>query len=126
MLTPKVVDKKTAAIGIISKAGRYWGNYAQKDIAFEFSVWISIEFKLYLIKEFQGLKEQELRQLGWDIKRNLAKINDAIHTNAIKENLIPETLTKQQKNFVYADEADLLNVALFGISAQEWRDLNPA
>lgn len=124
-LTPKQWIEKTAAIGIISKAGRYGGTYAQKDIAFEFASWISVEFKLYLIKEFQRLKEQEFAQLGWDIKRNLAKVNYLIHTDAIKEYLIPDELSKQQATTVYACEADLLNVALFGVSAKKWREDNP-
>jgi hypothetical protein len=124
-LTPKQWIEQTAAIGIISKAGRYGGTYAQKDIAFEFASWISVEFKLYLIKEFQRLKEQEFQQLGWDIRRNLAKVNYLIHTDAIKENLIPDSLTPQQINFVYASEADLLNVALFGVTAKQWREFNP-
>ncbi len=124
-LTPKQWITKTAAIGLISKAGRYGGTYAQKDIAFEFASWISVEFKLYLIKEFQRLKEQEFQQLGWDIKRNLAKVNYLIHTDAIKENLIPDALTPQQISMVYANEADLLNVALFGVTAKQWRDANP-
>ena len=125
-LTPKQWIEATGAVGLISKAGRYGGTYAQKDIAFEFASWISVEFKLYLIKEFQRLKEQEFQQLGWDIRRNLAKVNYLIHTDAIKENLIPDTLTPQQINFVYASEADLLNVALFGVTAKQWRDANPA
>jgi len=124
-LTPKQWIVKTAAIGIISKAGRYGGTYAQKDIAFEFASWISVEFKLYLIKEFQRLKEQEFQQLGWDIRRNLAKMNYSIHTDAIRENLIPETLTRQQINVVYASEADLLNIALFGTTAKQWREQKP-
>ena len=124
-LTPKQWIEATGAIGIISKPGRYGGTFAQKDIAFEFASWISVEFKLYLIKEFQRLKEQELRQLGWDIRRNLTKVNYLIHTDAIKENLIPDTLTPQQINAVYANEADLLNVALFGVTAKEWRDAYP-
>ncbi len=124
-LTPTQWVEYTNAIGLISKAGRYGGTYAQKDIAFEFASWISVEFKLYLIKEFQRLKEQEFVQLGWDIRRNLAKVNYQIHTDAIKENLIPDTLTKQQINVVYASEADLLNMALFGITAKQWRDQNP-
>jgi len=124
-LTPKQWIEKTAAIGIISKAGRYGGTFAQKDIAFEFASWISVEFKLYLIKEFQRLKEQEFQKLGWDIKRNLAKVNYFIHTDAIKENLIPDSLTPQQINFVYSSEADLLNIALFGITAKQWREANP-
>jgi len=124
-LTPKQWIEKTAAIGIISKAGRYGGTYAQKDIAFEFASWISVEFKLYLIKEFQRLKEQEFQKLGWDIKQNIAKVNYLIHTDAIKENLIPESLTAQQISFVYASEADLLNVALFGVTAKQWQEINP-
>ena len=101
-LTPKQWIEKTNAIGLISKSGRYGGTYAHKDIAFEFASWISVEFKLYLIKEFQRLKNEEQKQLGWDIKRNLAKINYRIHTDAIKENLTPEKLTKEQTNNVYA------------------------
>ncbi|TCS39012.1 KilA-N domain-containing protein [Reinekea marinisedimentorum] len=124
-LTPKQWITSTGAIGLISKAGRYGGTYAQKDIAFEFASWISVEFKLYLIKEFQRLKEQEFEQLGWDIRRNLAKVNYLIHTDAIKEHLIPDALTSQQIAFVYASEADLLNVALFGVTAKQWRDANP-
>ena len=125
-LTPKQWIEQTGAIGLISKAGRYGGTFAQKDIAFEFASWISVEFKLYLIKEFQRLKEQEFQQLGWDIRRNLAKVNYLIHTDAIRENLIPETLSSQQISFVYASEADLLNMALFGVTAKQWRDANPA
>ncbi|MBI4683536.1 MAG: KilA-N domain-containing protein [Nitrospirae bacterium] len=121
-LTPWQWIEKTNAIGIVSKPGRYGGTYAHKDIAFEFASWISVEFKLYLIKEFQRLKEQELKQLGWDIRRNLTKINYRIHTDAIKENLIPAELTKQQINNIYASEADVLNMALFGMTAKEWRD----
>ncbi len=117
--------EKTNAIGLRAKAGRYGGTYAHKDIAFEFGLWISAEFKIYLIKEFQRLKEIEQKALGWDIKRNLAKINYAIHTDAIKEHLIPEKITKQQEQFVYASEADILNVALFGMTAKQWRDKNP-
>lgn len=116
---------KTQAIGIKAKAGRYGGTYAHADIAFEFGMWISAEFKIYLIKEFQRLKEQEQQQLGWDIKRQLTKINYRIHTDAIKENLIPPQLSKQQISLVYASEADVLNVALFGKTAKQWRDENP-
>ncbi len=116
--------EKTNAMGIMAKAGRYGGTYAHKDIAFEFGMWISAEFKIYLVKEFQRLKEEELKQFGWDIKRNLTKINYRIHTDAIKENLIPKSLTSQQISFVYASEADILNVALFGMTAKEWRDKN--
>jgi hypothetical protein len=124
-LTPKQWIEKTNAIGIVSKSGRYGGTYAHKDIAFEFASWISVEFKLYLIKEFQRLKEQERKQLGWDIKRNLTKINYRIHTDAIRENLIPPTLTPSQMNLIYASEADILNMALFGMTAKEWRDTHP-
>ncbi|MEA1879972.1 MAG: KilA-N domain-containing protein [Campylobacterota bacterium] len=123
-LSSKKWIEATNAIGIISKAGRYGGTYAHKDIAFEFGMWISAEFKIYLIKEFQRLKDEELKQLGWDIKRNLTKINYHIHTDAIKENLIPKELTSQQINFVYASEADILNVALFGMTAKQWREDN--
>ena len=123
-LSPKQWIEKTGAIGLITKSGRYGGTYAHKDIAFEFASWISVEFKLYLIKEFQRLKEEEEKQLGWDIKRNLARINYRIHTDAIKENLIPEKLEKNKIMTVYATEADLLNVALFGMTAKQWRDKN--
>ena len=113
------------AIGIITKKGRYGGTYAHRDIAFEFASWLSPEFKLYLIKEFDRLKSEEQKQLGWDIKRNLAKINYRIHTDAIKKNLIPEKLNSKQINIVYANEADVLNMALFGMTAKQWRDNNP-
>ena len=116
---------KTNAIGLKAKAGRYGGTYAHKDIAFEFGMWISPEFKIYLIKEFQRLKEQEQKLLGWDIKRNLTKINYRIHTDAIKENLIPKELTVKQMSIIYATEADILNMALFGKTAKQWRDENP-
>ncbi len=115
---------QTNAIGLVAKAGRYGGTYAHKDIAFEFGMWISAEFKIYLIKEFQRLKEQEAQQLGWDIRRNLTKINYRIHTDAIKRNLIPPELTAKQVSLVYANEADLLNMALFGQTAKQWRDEN--
>ena len=124
-LTPKQWIQKTAAIGITSKAGRYGGTYAHKDIAFEFASWVSVEFKLYLIKEFQRLKEEERKTLGWDIKRNLARINYRIHTDAIKTHLIPKKLSAAQTSVVYASEADLLNLALFGTTAKEWRTTNP-
>lgn len=116
--------EKTNAIGLTAKAGRYGGTYAHKDIAFEFGMWISAEFKLYLIKEFQRLKDEEQKQLGWDIRRNLTKINYRIHTDAIKENLIPAALNKQQINHIYASEADILNMALFGKTAVQWRAEN--
>jgi len=113
---------KTNAIGLVAKAGRYGGTYAHSDIAFEFGMWISAEFKIYLIKEFQRLKNDEQKQFGWDIRRNLAKMNYHIHTDAIKENLIPKELSAKQTSYVYASEADILNVALFGMTAKEWRD----
>ena len=124
-LSPQKWITNTNAIGIISKSGRYGGTYAQKDIAFEFTSWISPKFKLYLIKEFQRLKDEEQKQLGWSVKRELAKINYHIHTDAIKGNLIPKEISKQQANFIYADEADVLNMALFGKTAKQWREENP-
>ena len=117
--------EKTNAIGIVVKKGRYGGTYAHRDIAFEFGSAISVPFKLYLIEEFQRLKAEEQKLLGWSAKRELAKINYRIHTDAIKQNLIPNELTPQQKSFVYADEADMLNVAMFGMTAKEWRESNP-
>lgn len=127
VLSGKRWIESTNAIGIISKSGRYGGTYAHKDIAFEFASWISAEFKLYLIKEFQRLKEEESdrKSLGWDLQRSLAKINYKIHTDAIKENLIPPKIDKHQENIIYANEADVLNVALFGLTAKDWRDRNP-
>lgn len=127
VLTPKRWIEATNAIGIVSKAGRYGGTFAHKDIAFEFASWISIEFKLYIIKEFQRLKEDEnnRQNLDWNLQRTLAKVNYTIHTDAIKEQLIPEKLTRAQTSFVYASEADLLNMALFGLTAKEWRAENP-
>jgi len=116
---------KTNSIGLQARPGRYGGTFAHKDIAFEFGMWISAEFKIYLIKEFQRLKEQENKQLGWDIRRNLTKINYRIHTDAIKLNLIPQVVTKEQASFKYAEEADILNVALFGMTAADWRKQNP-
>ena len=116
---------KTNAIGITAKAGRYGGTYAHKDIAFEFAMWISAEFKIYLIKEFQRLKDNEQIQLGWDIRRNLTRINYRIHTDAIKHNLIPPALSKHQISFIYASEADILNMALFGKTSAQWRSENP-
>ncbi len=124
VMTPSKWIDLTNAIGIISKSGRYGGTFAHKDIAFEFASWVSVEFKLYLIKEFQRLKEVEQVQLGWDIKRNLAKINYRIHTDAIKANLIPPELDARQTNLVYANEADVLNMALFGKTAKTWREEN--
>ena len=124
-LSVKEWVEKTNAIGLKARAGRYGGTYAYKDIAFEFGMWISPEFKIYLIKEFERLKEQEQQLLGWDIKRNLAKINYRIHTDAIKENLIPPEMSARQMSLVYASEADVLNMALFGKTAKQWRDENP-
>jgi hypothetical protein len=123
-MSVKQWSERTKAKGIVAKAGRYGGTYAHKDIAFEFATWISPKFKLYLIKEFQKLKEEEQKLLGWSAKRELAKVNYRIHTDAIQQNLIPETLSKSQINFVYANEADVLNVALFGKTAKEWREEN--
>ena len=124
ILSVKQWVEKTNSIGIVARAGRYGGTYAHKDIAFEFASWVSRYFKLYLIKEFERLKEEEQKKLGWDIKRNLAKINYGIHTDAIKNKLVPDKLSKEKINFIYASEADLLNVSLFGITAKEWRDEN--
>jgi len=125
VLSPKKWIESTRAIGLISKSGRYGGTFAHRDIAFEFASWVSVEFKLYLIKEFQRLKEVEQKQLGWDIKRNLAKINYRIHTDAVKAKLIPPELTAREINLVYASEADVLNMALFGMTAKQWRAANP-
>jgi hypothetical protein len=124
-ISVKEWTQKTSAIGLKATAGRYGGTYAHKDIAFEFGMWISPEFKIYLIKEFQRLKDQERKLLGWDIRRNLAKINYRIHTDAIKENLVPPELSKSQINQIYATEADILNMALFGMTAAMWREANP-
>jgi hypothetical protein len=126
-LTPKQWIEKTKAIGIVSHAGRYGGTYAHKDIAFEFASWISVEFKLYLIKEFQRLKEDENRRLSlaWNLNRTLSKLNYRIHTDAIKAHLIPAEVTLAQAAVTYANEADILNVALFGQTAKQWRDGNP-
>jgi hypothetical protein len=123
-LTPKRWIETTRAIGIVSKTGRYGGTFAHRDIAFEFASWLSAEFKFYLIKEFQRLKEEEQKQIGWTAKRELAKLNYHIHTDAIKQNLIPTELTREQINYVYANEADVLNMAMFGITAKQWRDAN--
>jgi hypothetical protein len=124
-LSPQKWIETTAAIGMISKSGRYGGTFAHKDIAFKFASWISIEFELYIVKEFQRLKEEEQKALGWSAKRELAKINYHIHTDAIKQHLIPPELTPQQTSIIYASEADVLNVALFGVTAKEWREANP-
>ena len=127
ILTAKQWIEKTGAIGIVSQAGRYGGTYAHKDIAFEFASWVSVEFKLYLIKEFQRLKEDESQRLSlaWNLNRTLAKLNYRIHTDAIKDHLIPPTVTTAQAAITYANEADVLNVALFGKTAKQWRETNP-
>ncbi|MCF8228506.1 MAG: KilA-N domain-containing protein [Bacteroidales bacterium] len=126
-LSPSRWIEATNAIGIVSKPGRGGGTFAQKDIAFEFASWVSAEFKLYLIKEFQRLKADESKrlQLDWNLQRTLAKVNYHIHTDAIKENLIPPQVTKKQQSYIYASEADMLNVALFGMTAKDWREHNP-
>lgn len=122
ILSVKQWTEKTNSKGVIAKAGRYGGTYAHKDIAFEFASWVSPQFKLYLLKEFQRLKEQEQIQLGWTAKRELSKINYRIHTDAIKQNLIPAEVTPMQANIIYANEADVLNVAMFGKTAKMWRE----
>lgn len=126
-LSAKKWIEKTNAIGLRASAGRYGGTYAHKDIAFEFGSWLSPEFKLYLIKEFQRLKEEENKRLSldWNLNRTLSKINYRIHTDAIKEHIIPEKISKTEEGFIYANEADVLNVALFGQTAKMWRDKNP-
>lgn len=116
---------KTNAISLYAKAGRYGGTYAHKDIAFEFAMWISPEFKIYIVKEFQRLKEEEQKNIGWTAKRELSKINYKIHTSAVRNNLIPKEITSHQANIIYAEEADVLNVAMFGMTAKQWRDENP-
>jgi hypothetical protein len=127
VLSPKKWIDTTNAIGITSKSGKYGGTFAHQDIAFEFASWISAEFKLYLLKEFQRLKQDEFEQkrLEWSVSRTIAKVNYVIHTDAVKAHLIPEDISKHKKKFIYADEADLMNIALFGKTAQEWRNENP-
>ena len=124
-ISVKEFVSRTKAISMQAKAGRYGGTYAHKDIAFEFAMWISPEFKIYIVKEFQRLKAEEQRQLGWSAKRELSKINYRIHTDAIKHNLIPEEVTPAQANSIYANEADVLNVAMFGMTAKQWREAHP-
>ena len=124
-LSAKEWMNRTNAIGIISKTRRYGGTYAHKDIAFEFAMWISPEFKVYLIKEFQRLKTDEQAKVGWSVKRELAKINYHIHTSAVGKHLIPQRITSDQIRLVFAEEADILNIALFGATAKQWRDANP-
>ena len=125
VLSPQKWILTTNAIGLQSKSGRYGGTYAHIDIALEFASWVSVEFKFYLIKEFQYLKSQQSKELDWDIKRKLTKINYRIHTDAVKQNLVPDNLNQKQISFVYANEADVLNMALFGKTAKQWRDENP-
>ena len=124
-LSAKEWMEKTETIGIISRAGRYGGTYAHKDIAFEFAMWISPEFKVYVVREFQRLKADEQKQLAWSAKRELSKINYRIHTDAIKSHLIPAEVTREQAAMKYAEEADVLNVAMFGMTAKQWREANP-
>jgi hypothetical protein len=124
LMSPRKWIESTYAIWIISKSWKYWWTFAHKDIAFEFANWLSVEFRLYFIKEFQRLKQEEFKTLDWSAKRFLTKVNYKIHTDAIKENLIPKELSKNEINFVYSDEADILNKALFGITAREWRENN--
>jgi hypothetical protein len=125
VLSVKTWIEKTNAIGIVAKAGRYGGTYAHKDIAYHFGMWISPRFQLLLVREYQRLQEEKQKLLGWTAKRELSKINYHIHTDAIKENLIPKELTPQQTSIIYVNEADVLNVALFGITAKQWREMNP-
>ncbi len=124
-LSPTRWIEATNAIGIVSQAGRYGGTFAQTDIAFEFASWISVEFRLYLVMEFQRLKAKEQELLGWTAKRELSKINYRIHTDAIKSHLIPEEITPAQASIIYAEEADVLNVAMFGQTAKQWREAHP-
>ncbi|MBR5940053.1 MAG: KilA-N domain-containing protein [Neisseriaceae bacterium] len=124
-MSPSRWIETTNAIGLITKNGANGGTFAQRDIAFKFAAWVSVEFELYLVKEFQRLKQQEQAKIGWSAKRELAKINYRIHTDAIKQNLIPPAISDKQKSFIYADEADMLNVAMFGMTAKEWREQNP-
>lgn len=124
-LSPMRWIEATNAIGLVSKSGRYGGTYAISDIAFKFANWVSVEFELYLIMEFQRLKAKEQELIGWTAKRELSKINYRIHTDAIKSHLIPAEVTKEQANIIYAEEADVLNVAMFGMTAKQWREANP-
>ncbi len=125
VLSVKTWLERTNAIGIRSKAGRYGGTYAHRDIAYHFGMWISPKFQLLLVKEYQRLKAEEQQQLGWSAKRELSKINYRIHTDAIKQELIPTEITPAQANIIYANEADMLNVAMFGKTAKQWREANP-
>ncbi len=123
-MSPLKWINSTGAVGFVVKSGRYGGTFAHKDIAFKFASWISVEFELYIVKEFQRLKEEEQKLLGWSAKRELAKLNYHIHTDAIKQNLIPQELSTAQISIIYANEADVLNIAMFGITAKQWRDAN--
>ena len=125
VLSVKTWIERTHAIGIIARAGRYGGTYAHRDIAYHFGMWISPRFQLLMVKEYQRLKAEEQKLIGWTAKRELSKINYRIHTDAIKENLIPAEVTREQAAMKYADEADVLNIAMFGITAKQWRDANP-
>ena len=125
ILSVKTWIERTNAVGIISKTGRYGGTFAHRDIAYHFGMWISPKFQLLLIKEYQRLKNEEQKNLGWSVKRELSKINYHIHTDAVKSHLIPNEISASQKNTIYAEEADVLNVAMFGMTAKEWRDNNP-
>ena len=124
-MSPSRWIELTSAIGIVTKNGSGGGTYAQRDIAFKFANWISVEFELYLIKEFQRLKAGEQKQVGWTAKRELSKINYRIHTDAIQHHLIPREITSLQANYIYSEEADVLNVAMFGMTAKQWREANP-
>ena len=124
-LSPTRWIDSTHAIGLLSQSGRYGGTYAHSDIAFKFANWVSVEFELYLVMEFQRLKAKEQEQIGWTAKRELSKINYRIHTDAIKSHLIPEEVTPAQASIIYAEEADVLNVAMFGMTAKQWREANP-
>ena len=124
-MSVKQWSERTNSLGIIAKAGRYGGTYAHKDIAFEFASWVSPQFKLYLIQEFDRLKAEEQKQIGWTAKRELSKINYRIHTDAIKQHLIPEKVTASQASVIYAEEADVLNVAMFGMTAKQWHERHP-
>ena len=125
VLSVKTWIERTGAIGIVSKAGRYGGTYAHRDLAYHFGMWISPKFQLLLVKEYQRLKTEEQKQLGWSAKRELSKINYRIHTDAIKSHLIPDEVTREQASIIYAEEADVLNVAIFGMTARQWREANP-
>ena len=124
-LSPSQRIETTRAIGLISQSGRYGGTYARSDIAFKFANWVSVEFELYMVMEFQRLKAKEQEQIGWTVKRELSKINYHIHTDAIKRHLIPEEVMPAQSSIIYAEEADVLNVAMFGMTAKQWREANP-